>query len=194
MDRHRQSGDEKKKTSSGLFGWVSAFVVTAVVAAASVFLVDLGPDKKKKPSAPPPSLPSLSPPPVAEEAPDLSSLLPEEGQNTENVKKRSEIAQGDVTNQSDFAAQDSGSPANREGTGSGEGKSPPESPVAGVMGLEGDFDFPVESNIATAYLEKSAFCRDGRLARRVPSLFGVLGFAITYGADTFEGEETLSTA
>ena len=191
---------KKKDTSSGLLGWMTAFVLTAMVAGFSVFFVELGPDKKKKASAPPSSLPSLSPPPVPEEAPDLSSLLDEDGQEAEEGQEGEQKGQEppvkaaestkpakSAESQAPNATASQNDSAAGEGTGAGTTSG--KEVTAGVVGLEASFYLPIESEVATPLLERSAFCRNGKLARRAPSLFGAQGFAITYGAASFKGGE-----
>lgn len=164
---------EEERTSSGLVGWLAAFILTAVVAGGIVFFMDLGP-KKKEPKLPT-ATSALSPPPQAmdpSEAPQPENLPETTPQGQEPPPEGVGINQG--------AAMLS-VPSGQKDTGT----QPVPDVVSGVAGLGDVVGAPAESEMAASLLEKSTFCRKGRTARRAPSLFGARGFAITYGSDTF---------
>lgn len=165
---------EEERTSSGLVGWLAAFILTAVVAGGIVFFIDLGP-KKKEPKLPT-ATSALSPPPPQTTAPpgtqppeNLPETIP---QGQEPPPEGIGVDQGAAT---------LSVPSGQQDTGTG----PVPDVVSGIVGLGDAVGAPAESEVAASLLEKSTFCRKGRTARRAPSLFGARGFAITYGSDTF---------
>lgn len=177
---------EEERTSSGLLGWLAAFVLTAVVAGLAVFFIDLGP-KKEEPAIPS-MVSALSPPPPPPEA--TSANAEPETQAAEQPaevkdQKPAKPEKASPPKEAKTAHGTAAVSAPPQQADAHQGTAPVPDVVSGVAGLDDAVGLPTESEVASSLLEKSTFCRKGRIAHRAPSLFGTRGFAITYGTNTF---------